>query len=153
MFLQSFIYPAVTDDIDTLSSSARSIKVARHTPCAACSCRGLHPPQGTPIVLDDSEDYQDALDQTEQAEIPTDDGYWMICACGHGWDEHGAGTDVSTVEMIRRTKVAMRIDELLGDIDKLTDLDYTDADIESLRKSAPDANLLVNLWGSQSPGR
>lgn len=58
----------------------------------------------------------------------------MLCECGHGWDEHGAGTDVTSAEMARRTRVAMRIDELLADRDSLADFEYTDADIESLRK-------------------
>ncbi|KAG8906716.1 histone acetyltransferase [Tulasnella sp. 403] len=130
----TFLYPAVSENIDALSTSARAIKVARHSSCSACVCRGLHPPESIPVVLDDSEDYQDAIGQAEQADIPTDDGFWMICTCGHGWDEHGAGTDVSVAEMRRRTKVAMRIDELLFDVGRLTDFEYTDSDIESLRK-------------------
>lgn len=85
-------------------------------------------------MLDDSEDYQEALDQAEHSEIPTDDGFWMICECGHGWEEHGAGTDVSRVEIMRKTRVAMRIDEFLNDEDKLIDFVYTNDDIESLRK-------------------
>lgn len=134
MYPQSFLYPAVSEDFQSLSTSSRCIRIARHSHCSACGCRGLHPPDGIPIILDDSDEYQDAVDQAEQADIPTDDGFWMLCACGHGWDEHGAGTDVSAAEMARRTRVAMRIDELLADGDNLADFDYTDTDIESLRK-------------------
>lgn len=86
------------------------------------------------MVLDDSEDYEEALEQADQAGAPTDEGFWMLCECGHGWDEHGAGTDVPAVEMRRRTKVALRIDEILMDVGKLLDFDYRDDDVDSLRK-------------------
>lgn len=134
MFPLSFLYPAPTDDISTLSNPARSIKVARHTHCSACNCQGLHPPDHIPVVLDDAEDYQEAVEQADQAEAPTDEGFWMLCECGHGWDEHGAGMDVPRLEMVRRTKVAMRIDELLDDAGKLSEFDYEDEDVESLKK-------------------
>lgn len=85
-------------------------------------------------MLDNSEDYQDALDQADLSETPTDEGFWMVCECGHGWEEHGAGPDVALSELRRRARVAMRIDELLDDLGKLADFEYTDDDIESLRK-------------------
>ncbi|KAG8890427.1 histone acetyltransferase [Tulasnella sp. 332] len=133
MFPLSFLYPAPTADISTLSNPARSIKVARHTHCSACTCQGLHPPDHIPVILDDSEDYQEALEQADQAEVPTDEGFWMLCECGHGWDEHGAGMDVPSIEMTRRTRVAMRIDELLNDDGKLLEFDYEDEHVESLK--------------------
>ncbi|KAG9031779.1 histone acetyltransferase [Tulasnella sp. JGI-2019a] len=134
MFPLSFLYPAPTGDISLLSTPARSVKVARHTHCTSCNCPGLHPPDHIPIILDDSEDLQEALEQADQAEAPTDEGFWMLCDCGHGWDEHGAGIDVPAIEMVRRTKVAIRIDEMLNDVGKLTDFDYSDEHVESLKK-------------------
>ena len=135
MFPLSFLYPAVsTEDVASTSSASRSIRIARHTHCSACSCTGLHPPDNIPIVLDDSEDYQDALEQAEQIEFPNEDGFWSMCACMHGWDEHGAGMDVSAIETMRRARAAFRIDEILNDMGKLTDFNYMDSDIESLRK-------------------
>jgi len=130
----SFLYPAATTDINDLSQAARCAKVARHSRCSACHCSGLQPPDPWQIVIDDSEDAQDAIELAEQSEAPTDEGFWMCCICGHGWDEHGAGMDVPTREMERRTRVAMRIDELLDDLGKLSDFSYTNDDIESLRK-------------------
>ncbi|KAG8987280.1 histone acetyltransferase [Tulasnella sp. JGI-2019a] len=134
MFPLSFLYPTITEDINLLSNPARAIKVARHTHCSACNCQGLHPPAHIPVILDDSEDLPEALEQADQAEAPTDEGFWMICECGHGWDEHGAGMDVSMTEMVRRTQIAMRIDEILEEAGKLTDFDYVDEDVESLKK-------------------
>ncbi|KAG9002515.1 histone acetyltransferase [Tulasnella sp. 427] len=137
MYPQTFIYPTVPKTGDKISDSSRAIRIARHSPCSSCSCHGLHPPDGTPIVLDNSEDIQEAMDQAEQSETPTDDGFWMVCECGHGWEEHGAGPDVAPTELKRRTRVAIRLDELLDDLGKLTAFDYTDEDIESLRKQMP----------------
>ncbi|KAG8936839.1 histone acetyltransferase [Tulasnella sp. 419] len=151
-----FLYPSATDDIEQLSTSARSIKVARHTPCSRCTCRGLHPPDSSMVVLDDSEDAQEALEQADQSEAPTDEGFWMVCDCTHGWDEHGAGMDVSTAEMTRRTKVAIRIDEILNDLGKLTDFEYSDEDIESLRKQMtlpPQESVRSSAEASSKGGR
>lgn len=42
--------------------------------------------------------------------------------------------DVPVPEMLRRTRVANRIDEFLSDAEKLDDFAYTDDDLESLKK-------------------
>ncbi|CEI92456.1 Putative Histone acetyltransferase-like protein [Rhizopus microsporus] len=54
----------------------------------------------------------------------------LTCACGHVVKQHVDNKR----DMTRRFKVALRIEELLEEKGKLDDFDYSDQDIESLRK-------------------
>lgn len=75
---------------------------------------------------------------------------WQACgACGHSVSQHanlgpkkeddepggsGVGDDEQEDERVRRIKVAVRLDELLEEEDRLLDFEYTDEHQESLRK-------------------
>lgn len=109
----TFLYPAAVKDVDLISFTAQRVKIARHSYCTACTCRGMHPPNGWTVITDDSEDAPMVIEQSEDLDELTDDGYMQICSCGHGFPEHGAdeGTDAS--ELRRKAKVAVQIDVLL----------------------------------------
>ncbi|PIL36145.1 hypothetical protein GSI_01805 [Ganoderma sinense ZZ0214-1] len=123
------LYPA-SHDIPSLPDSHLSLKISRHSRCSACStCLGLHPPPGWRVFSDAS----DGSDSDDDGEPPSK--YLDRCECGHGVLHHGA--DMSSIgheEFARRGRVAVRLDELLEDSGRLLDFDYSDEDIDSLRK-------------------
>ncbi|KDN38459.1 Bromodomain-domain-containing protein [Tilletiaria anomala UBC 951] len=132
------------------------------TPAATCSCTGFRPPKGKGVhafpvkkkkrkkvskALDeDAEDDEGTEDERSPAGTPADsddenstsaqiDGMpWSTCACGHDISEHGRLSEEGNEERRRRIKVAVRIDELLEDEDKLLDFEYTNEDIISLKR-------------------
>ncbi|KDQ21862.1 hypothetical protein BOTBODRAFT_98883 [Botryobasidium botryosum FD-172 SS1] len=124
----SFIYPS---SLDSLSGPAQLFRIARHSKCFACSCEGLHPQEGW---IAQTEDSVNPIALLELDGPLTDDGYLRFCACGHGWEDHGAGSEVGHEELKRRARVAYRIDELLEDSGRLLDFSYVDEDILSLRR-------------------
>ena len=74
-------------------------------------------------------------DEEEQSDLSEEPGLpWVRCACGHDVSEHGRIAEEGNEERRRRIKVAVRLDELLEDEDKLLDFDFTNDDINSLRK-------------------
>lgn len=108
-------YPA-SNSLDSLDGIQRSLKIARHSTCTSCdSCKGLHPPLGIDVVLDDSSHSIFGLDQygsddDEEGTPP----YLEFCDCGHDIIFHGANeAELGNAEFIRRARVATRIDELL----------------------------------------
>ncbi|KAI0344707.1 hypothetical protein BDW22DRAFT_1326844 [Trametopsis cervina] len=119
------LYPT-SHDIPKLPEEALSLKIARHSPCSICTseiCPGLRPPPVVQLVLDSDEDY----DGTQS--------YLSSCSCGHDATDHGADlSEISSTEFSRRGRVAVRLDELLQDVEKLLDFDYSNDDIDSLRK-------------------
>ncbi|KAI1794092.1 hypothetical protein LXA43DRAFT_997618 [Ganoderma leucocontextum] len=123
------LYPA-SHDIPSLPDFHLSLKISRHSRCSACStCLGLHPPPAWRVFSDAS----DGSDSDDDGEPPSK--YLDRCACGHGVPHHGA--DMSSIgpeEYARRGRVAVRLDELLEDSGRLLDFDYSDEDIDSLRK-------------------
>ncbi|KAH9892539.1 hypothetical protein C8Q73DRAFT_698473 [Cubamyces lactineus] len=134
------LYPT-SHNIPSLPDSHLALKIARHSRCSICpTCPGLHPPPGW-RVYGDVADGNDSDDDDE----PPPTSFLNRCQCGHGVDAHGA--DVSVIghdEFIRRGRVAVRIDELLEDSGRLLDFDYSDEDIDSLRKQ-------MKLHEPQSP--
>ncbi|KAH9931087.1 uncharacterized protein BXZ73DRAFT_47487 [Epithele typhae] len=127
------LYPA-SNDIPNVPDSHIAIKIARHSPCSGCStCLGLRPPPGWKVSLDSS----DGSDSDDDGEPATQ--YIDRCGCGHDIAAHGA--NISTIghtEFVRRGRVAVRLDELLEDSGRLGDFDYSDKDIDSLRKQMGD---------------
>ncbi|KAH7339367.1 hypothetical protein B0J17DRAFT_358311 [Rhizoctonia solani] len=130
----TFLYPPATGDF---TFDARSIKIARHSSCLECECTGFHPPEGCAVVINNgSVEAQAALDEAEESMEVTEEGYWRMCACGDGIEDHGNGVDVGPEEIQRRARVAIRIDELLEDKGLLADFaaSFSDPDVLSLRK-------------------
>ncbi|KAF9452712.1 hypothetical protein P691DRAFT_609451, partial [Macrolepiota fuliginosa MF-IS2] len=129
-------YPA-SNLLDSLDNIQRSLKIARHSACTSCnSCKGLHPPLGIDVVLDNSP--YDPLLGLDQYSSDDDEGtppYLEFCDCGHDIIYHGANeAEIGKAEFVRRVRVAIRIDELLQDEDYILDFEYTNDDIASLRK-------------------
>ncbi|KAF8514236.1 hypothetical protein BU17DRAFT_52800 [Hysterangium stoloniferum] len=118
------LYPH-SHDIPTLSRDALALKIARHSRCPKCEdCTGLRPKSGLLVALDS--DFENG--------ISPQPNYISHCRCGHSVAEHASSEEVSSEEFERRGRVAVRLDELLEDEQKLLDFDYEDEDIVSLRK-------------------
>ncbi|KAI0684806.1 hypothetical protein BC835DRAFT_1292092 [Cytidiella melzeri] len=119
------LYPT-SHEVPKLSESALALKIARHSPCSICTaeiCPGIRLPPVVQLVLDSDEGY----DGTQS--------YLSSCGCGHDAIDHGADrSEIGSAEFSRRGRVAVRLDELLQDADRLLDFDYTNEDIESLRR-------------------
>ncbi|KAG8742715.1 histone acetyltransferase [Ceratobasidium sp. 414] len=136
----TFLYPPATQP-GGFSFDSRSVKIARHSNCSQCECRGWHPPEGCMVVIaNGSAEAQAALDEAEElAGQVTDimeEGFWRLCACGDVIEDHGNLVDVPPDEVERRARVAIRIDEILEDKGLLSDFlaAYSDPDVLSLRK-------------------
>jgi histone acetyltransferase len=139
-------YPSGATEIRQLNTDQQRLLLARHSPCQGtsqsangnakddeefhtpeveCSCRGFRPPNSVKVkpisVKSDAND-----DGTQWG--------WEQCKCGHSLDSHGLTAQQGHDEFTRRAKVALRIDELLGDKRKLLDFDYEDEDTRSLKK-------------------
>lgn len=109
----TFLYPPAIQP-GGFSFDARSVKIARHSNCSACDCPGWHPPEGCAVVISDgSVEAQLAMDEAEESTEVTEEGFWRMCACGDGIEDHGNGVDVGPDEIERRARVAIRIDEIL----------------------------------------
>jgi len=109
-------YPA--SNLQTkLNDSQLALKIARHSPCSICgNCVGLHPPHGVEVVLDElpNESSLDVLGQYGSDDEDTHLLYLSICACGHDVLQHNAEeSDIGRAEFARRSRVAIRLDELL----------------------------------------
>ena len=139
-------YPSGATDVAQLSNDQQRLLVARHSPCQAalgrsttnnadkdddfrtperdCHCTGYRPPGSVKVKL---------LSYRTQSGADSAWG-WDVCRCGHDLQSHGLTEEEGLDEFIRRAKVALRIDELLGDQNKLLDFDYIDEDSVSLRK-------------------
>ncbi|KAF8739651.1 MFS general substrate transporter, partial [Rhizoctonia solani] len=132
----TFLYPPASQPGD-FTFDARSIKIARHSNCSECDCTGFHPPEGCAVVINNgSAEAQAALDEAEESLEVTEEGYWRMCACGDGIEDHGNGADLGQDEIQRRARVAIRIDEILEDKGLLSDFlaPFSDPDVLSLRK-------------------
>ncbi|CEP07064.1 hypothetical protein [Parasitella parasitica] len=90
--------------ITSMSDSEKLLKLARHMPCDQCDCQGWRPNFSMEFSYD--------------------------CLCGHDTDQHVDRKQ----DFVRRLKVAFRIDEVLEEKGKIDDYDYTDDDIQSLKK-------------------
>jgi histone acetyltransferase len=114
--LMKVSYPA-SNLQSKLSDSQLALKIARHSPCSICDCGGLNPPHDVQVVLDDvtNESSLDVLgqygsDDEETQHLP----YLETCACSHGVLQHNAEeSDIGRAEFLRRSRVAIRLDELL----------------------------------------
>ncbi|KAI0775673.1 hypothetical protein BD413DRAFT_602875 [Trametes elegans] len=123
------LYPQ-SHDIPRLPNSHLSLKIARHSRCSLCStCTGLHPPPGWRVFSDSTDG-----DESDDDDEPPPTRYLDRCECGHGVSAHGADSGLDRDEFVRRARVAVRLDELLEDSGRLLDFDYSDKDIDSLRK-------------------
>ncbi|KAK7005657.1 histone GCN5 superfamily [Favolaschia claudopus] len=131
-----FAYPA-SHEQDTLNDQLLALKIARHSPCTTCdSCSHLHPDPSWEVVLDDLS-AEPSLVELDQYGSDDEDGhpnYLKVCVCGHDMYDHGANQpQLGRDEFLRRGRVAIRLDELLQDMNKLLDFGYVDEDILSLR--------------------
>jgi hypothetical protein len=140
-------YPSGVTEIGQLSKEQRRLLIGRHSACQGspqrtytakerrsrdihtpeplCECTGYRPPNSVKVkLLDNSSGSDDTL------------WGWNICKCGHELDSHGVAEvdEDGSGEFIRKAKVALRIDELLGDQHKLLDFDYSDEDTTSLMR-------------------
>lgn len=88
----------------SMSDNDKMLKLARHMPCDQCDCQGWRP--------------------NFSMEFSND------CLCEHDTEHHVDHKQ----DFVRRLKVALRIDELLQEKGKIDDYDYTDDDIQSLKK-------------------
>ncbi|ELU38441.1 MFS amino acid permease [Rhizoctonia solani AG-1 IA] len=101
----TFLYPPASQPGD-FTFDARSIKIARHSNCSECDCTGFHPPEGCAVVINNgSAEAQAALDEAEESLEVTEEGYWRMCACGDGIEDHGNGADLGQDEIQRRARV------------------------------------------------
>ncbi|GAC92951.1 transcription factor [Pseudozyma hubeiensis SY62] len=135
-------YPSGARTLHRLSPFQRLIKIARHTPSSSSdadsdsnSCSGFRVSEYEDVaeepVSRSSRHESRNVDDTKlrkQWDSITCEG------CGRTIEEHAALSDADDEEATRRGKVAVRLDELLEDKGKLLDFEYTDADIDSLRK-------------------
>ncbi|KAG5654384.1 hypothetical protein H0H81_003208 [Sphagnurus paluster] len=148
-----FAYPA-SDQLSHLNNAQRALKIARHSPCSICkSCPGLHPSLGLDIVLDQHLTSESSLGDLGQYGSDEDDDfdvpYLDTCACGHDVSQHNADeTEMGSPEFARRTRVAIRLDELLHDVGRLLDFGYLDDDIVSLRRQMRVPVSLVHTTAS-----
>ncbi|KAF9263301.1 hypothetical protein L218DRAFT_927786 [Marasmius fiardii PR-910] len=131
-----YLYPT-SYNFSTLTKAQLSLKIARHSPCSVCStCKGLHPTPDTEIVLDDGSNpplLGDLGQYGSDDDEPT--SYIGTCSCGHTAAEHGANEhEIGPEEFRRRSQVAVRLDELLQEVNKLLDFEYSDEDIANLRQ-------------------
>ena len=113
-------YPA-SDQLSQLNGTQRALKIARHSPCVICdgSCPALHPPHDVDVVLDQQFTNESSLGDLGQYGSDADDDdsdlpYLQMCACGHDVRDHNADEfELEPAEFARRTRVAIRLDELL----------------------------------------
>lgn len=109
-------YPASNPQVK-LDDSQLALKIARHSPCSVCdNCPGLHPPQDVEVVLDEvyNESSLGDLGQYGSDDEDTHAHYLATCACSHGASQHNAEeSDIGRAEFARRSRVAIRLDELL----------------------------------------
>ncbi|TIA73635.1 hypothetical protein E3P77_01065 [Wallemia ichthyophaga] len=98
------------------NSQARRLLISRHSTFDFCD--GYRPYEGAVVVLTGD---PDSISPSQ------------LCACTRTLGDH-TNPDQDVEEEIRRAKVALRIDELLRDINKLDNFDYSDQDIDSLKK-------------------
>ena len=124
------LYPA-SHQIPRLSKAHLSLKIARYSTCSVCeTCGGLHPPSGVDVFSDD----EFGPESSNGDHGSDDDGgvYLEICACGHSVNEHNADpVDLGEDEFARRSRVAVRLDELLKvwftsfiDLGQFTEISY-----------------------------
>lgn len=154
--IKTWSYPPAVPDISILPEPLQDFKLARFIACrtVGCVCPGLMSPVNEPVVMSTlnlagSEEGGEAASDTMQQWI---DGLWDTCgACGHSWQQSAASTapdedveedtgghtlppGLEAMEKTRRRKVAGRIEELLQDKGQLLNFEYTDDDIEGLRR-------------------
>ena len=149
----TWTYPAHISRAQECSEATALVKVARHSPCLhgwdlstnpdspydtavnvsvpgsnSCQCEGAVPPTSLPVQAG------------EQATISSHDlmQIWPACGrCNHSLDLHGLLNLDLEEERQRRIKVAVRMDELLEDQNRLHDFSYTDEDLCSLNRYVP----------------
>lgn len=145
-------YPSGAKTHEQLSDFQRVLKVARHSSSPAqTTCPGYKPPRSVTVILDPvAEEGEDPQEHVNDAELRL---HWCrhSCArCGLDPIAHAALDQFDDTERIRKIKVAVRIDELLEDQDKLLSFDYKDEDVISLRKQIqiPEADQFL---GDLSP--
>ncbi|WFD00720.1 histone acetyltransferase [Malassezia yamatoensis] len=145
-----FEYTGGIQSLDQCNEATGLLKVARHAPCchgwqllsssdspyghmpqvtvpgeAPCQCTGLVPPRNAQVVVTANE--IGSLQQLSDT--------WARCGrCSHPVLEHGECLLDPQQERSRRMKVAIRLDELLQDEEKLLDFHYQDPDLVSLKK-------------------
>jgi histone acetyltransferase len=100
-----------------LDDSQLTLKIARHSPCSICdNCAGLHPAQDVEVVLDQVPNESSLWDlgQYGSDDEDTHAHYLATCACSHSASQHNAEESViGRAEFARRSRVAIRLDELL----------------------------------------
>lgn len=113
-----YAYPAAAAQFSS-NDPPLALRIARHSPCHACGCRGLQPPHSAHVFLDTDRPAHHTLSLGHLGQYGSDDDemspdYLDVCQCGHGVPQHGADeTAVDRSEFLRRGRVATRLDELL----------------------------------------
>lgn len=111
--MMKYAYPALS-----ITDPPLALRIARHSHCHLCHCKGLQPPQDAHLVLDTARPHQ-ILSLGHLRQYGDDDDkitpdYLDICECGHGLAQHGADESaIGHLEFRRRARVATRLDELL----------------------------------------
>ena len=106
------LYPA-SHDIPRLSQELLALKIARHSRCSSCSsCSGLRPPPDVEVALDSEIQPESPSSASQEHSAPGP--YLQLCSCGHDVLAHGADpSSIGVEEFARRSRVAVRLDELL----------------------------------------
>lgn len=171
-----FVYAGGIADVRSCTEPSALLKVARHAPCAhgwhlapddaspyarmppvtvpgaaPCACPGLVPPADLDVVQGTS----------QPPSVHALTAAWPACGrCGHALLEHGEWILDPHAERVRRTKVAIRLDELLEvrvglmqDDGKLVDFAYTDVDLDSLRQQMRSLAYVRQAPGKEDEGR
>ncbi|KAL4074222.1 hypothetical protein J3A83DRAFT_4091774 [Scleroderma citrinum] len=129
-------YPSPNDA--PFTNSVLALKIARHTPCSTCdTCQGLRPPLGVELVLGDDACHKSSLGDLNQYGSDEDEPTCLeTCVCGHDVAEHGADeVTLGREEFFRRARLAIRLDEMLQEADRLLDFEYVDDHMLPLRQT------------------
>ncbi|KAI6045991.1 hypothetical protein EDC04DRAFT_2558648 [Pisolithus marmoratus] len=140
-------YPSPNDA--PCNDAVLALRIARHTPCSACdTCQGLQPPPGVALVLGDHSCHSSSLGDLNQygSDEDNEPSYLETCLCGHGIPEHGADeAALGREEFSRRGRLATRLDEMLQDVDKLLDFEYTDDNVLSRRQQIKSPVSMITM--------
>lgn len=151
--IKTWSYPPAVPDVSILPEPLQDFKLARFIACrtVGCACPGIMPPANEPVVMS-GDALPSEASETHDVVQRWIDGLWDACgSCGHSWRNVSAETEadedveedtgghtlppgLESMEKTRRRKVAGRIEELLQDKGQLLNFEYTDEDLEGLRR-------------------
>ncbi|UZJ56427.1 hypothetical protein CBS101457_005747 [Exobasidium rhododendri] len=157
-------YPSGVKEVSQLDAAKQRLLIARHSACQGpslatngvngkdeelstpepeCNCSGFRPPNGVKVKL---------ISLRNSTNVDSSQFGWDPCRCGHGLKSHGLLMDDREEETLRRAKVALRIDELLEDDNKLLDFDSISESTQSLQKQLTSLNASTSKVVSSRHG-